>query len=323
MIQDASHAEADAGTEAGTEDEGLVTTGTVGFRGYRTWYCVVRPSGTETGAPLVILHGGPGMAHDYTIGMRALAGTGRRVVFYDQLGCGRSTHVPDAPADFWNVELFVDELRNLVTATGLHGHGGFHLLGQSWGGMLAPEYALRHPDDVRSLVLADAPASMARWTQSTTGLLRRLPADVRRVVARHETAGTTGHPDYLAAVDAFYRQFLCRVHPWPDGLMRSFRQLEADPTVYQTMIGPSEFHVTGTLRDWSIIDRLGGITAPTLVLAGAYDEAQPAAWRPFIERIPDVRHHVFPDASHTPHIEAAADFTRIVSQFIRESDDPT
>lgn len=295
-------------------------TGVANFRDYRTWYQVTYPEGNADGSPLVILHGGPGLAHNYMATMTDIARTGRPVVLYDQLGCGNSTHLPDAPANFWNVELFVDELRNLVSTLGLVNEGGFHLLGQSWGGMLAPEYVLAHPAGVRSLTLADSPASMDLWVKSTNLLRSRLPADLQETLTLHEHAGTTDHPDYLRAVDAFYRRYFCRLDPWPEAVNESFAQMDADPTVYQTMIGPSEFHITGTLQGWNIVDRLHQVTLPTLVLAGEHDEAQPFAWEPFVQRIRGAQHHVFPATSHTPHLEARAEFTRIVTNFLRASE---
>jgi L-proline amide hydrolase len=308
-------------TGAGTDStEPGTVTGTIEFREHATWYQITNPPGPVTDAPVIVLHGGPGMAHNYTKTMADLVDTGRPVIHYDQLGCGNSTLLPDAPADFWTVELFVAELHNLVDALGLVDTGGFHLLGQSWGGMLAPEYVLAHAEGVLSMTLADSPASMDLWVQSTNRLRTRLPEDVQHTLTVHEDAGSTDHPDYLAAVNVFYEHFLCRLHPWPEGIRESFAQLAVDPTVYRTMIGPSEFHITGTLRDWSVVDRLEAITVPTLVLAGEHDEAQPVAWRPFTERLPNVRHHVFPGASHTPHLEARADFNRIVAAFLRENE---
>jgi L-proline amide hydrolase len=90
--------------------------------------------------------------------------------------------------------------------------------------------------------------------------------------------------------------------------------------VYHTMNGPSEFHVIGSLRDWSIVERVHAITVPTLVLAGAHDEAMPSTWRPFLDAIPDVRAHVFAESSHMPHVEENAAFTAVVGGFLREHD---
>ncbi|GAA3112328.1 proline iminopeptidase-family hydrolase [Pseudonocardia yunnanensis] len=298
---------------------GRVETLTLPFGDHQTWVRVLHPAEpNEERRPVVVLHGGPGMAHNYTLAVGALGHDGRRVVHYDQIGCGNSSHLPDAPPEFWTIELFVAELRNLVERLGLT--DGFHLLGHSWGGMLAPEYVLRHPGGVASMTLANGLASMSLFAQGITELLGAMPRETQDLIAEHERAGTTDSAEYLSAVDQFYRRHICRLDPWPQDLQDSFANVENDPTVYGTMFGPSEFTITGTLVGWSVIDRLDGISAPTLVLSGEYDEARPQAWAPFVERISDVRHHEFAGASHIPHLETPAEFTRVVGDFLRRHD---
>ena len=158
------------------------------------------------------------------------------------------------------------------------------VVGQSWGGMLAMEYALDHPEGLRGIVVADSPASMTLWVSEANRLREDLPADVQATLTRHEQAGTTDDPEYDAAVRVFYDRHLCRV-PWPDCVQRSFDQTDADPTVYHTMNGPSEFHVIGSMKDWDISDRL----------ARDHD-ADPARLRPLrrgdaADRRPDPRAH--------------------------------
>ena len=297
-------------------------TGTVPFRGHQTWFRVtgdleaLRPDAPR--APLVVLHGGPGVAHDYTLAMTALAGDGRAVVHYDQLGCGRSTHLPEEDPDFWTVELFVAELRAVVDHLGIGER--FHLLGQSWGGMLASEVLLAAPHGIRSLCICDSPASMALWLEAAATLRAELPHEVQETLLRHEQADTTDSVEYAAAMQVFYDRHVCRVVPNPPEVQASFAQLEADPTVYHTMNGPSEFHVIGSLKDWSVVDRLPGIAAPTLVVSGAHDEALPLVWEPFVSRIPGARSHVFAESSHMPHIEEPEWFTAVVGAFLREHD---
>ena len=296
----------------------VVTEGFVDFAGHQTWYRVtgeLDPAADQ--APVVVLHGWPGAAHDYYLAMADLAGDGRAVVHYDQLGCGRSTHLPDADPSSWTVELFVRELRNLVRVLGIP---RFHLLGQSWGGMLGPEVVLSDATGVASLTIADSPASMPLWLEAAAELRALLPVDVQRVLDEHEAAGTTDSAEYHAAVDVFYARHVCRVQPMPPEVKASFDQIDAEPTVYHTMNGPSEFHVIGSLRDWSVVDRLPGVTVPTLVVAGAHDEARPSVWAPFVEQIPDVRSHVFAHSSHMPHVEEPEEFTRVVGDFLRSHD---
>jgi len=289
--------------------------------GSSTWHLRATPTdppaARPAGAPVVVLHGGPGMGHDYLRTLTRLASSGREVFLYDQVGCGRSSHHEEAPADHWRVELFVAELEALLA----HWEIGedFHLLGQSWGGMLAAEYVLAHPRGVRSLSLLDSPASMPAWARGTRRLLAQLPEATRATIEQHEAAGTFEHPDYLAAVDEFYARFLCRVQPWPSDLTDSFRHVDDDPTVYRTMIGPSEFTITGSLAEWTVAGRLGRIGVPTLVGYGEHDEATDS-WRPFAEEIPDVVVHEFPGASHTPHLETPEEFFAVVEDFLHRAD---
>jgi L-proline amide hydrolase len=293
--------------------------GTVDFRSHSTWYRVTGQLDVDDErAPLVVLHGGPGVAHNYCLAMANLARDGRAVVHYDQLGCGNSTHLPDAAPDFWSVELFVAELRNLVDALGIGGR--FHLLGQSWGGMLAPEFMVADGAGVVSMTICDSPASMPLWLDAANTLRAQLPEGVQKTLLRHEEAGTTDSEEYEAAMHVFYARHVCRVQPFPPDVQASFAQLADDPTVYHTMNGPSEFHVIGSLKDWSIIDRLPAITVPTLVVAGAYDEAMPATWGPFVENIRGARSHVFPESSHMPHVEEPGAFLSTVGAFLREHD---
>ena len=296
------------------------TSGTVPFGEWKTWYRVTGDLRSGR-TPLVVAHGGPGATHDYLLAIADVAdvaGSGRPVVHYDQIGNGRSTHLRDRGADFWTVQLFVDELANLVDRLGIG--GAYHLLGQSWGGMLAAEHAVRRPSGLRSLIISDSPASMDLWLAAAAELRAQLPADVQETLARHEDAGTTDSPDYLAAMEVFYARHVCRVVPRPPEVERTFAAIADDPTVYGTMNGPSEFHVIGTIKSWSIVDRLERIAVPTLLLSGRHDEAMPMTVQPYADRIPDVRWHVFEHSSHMPHVEERDAYMARVGDFLREHD---
>src|SRR3954451_23104435 len=213
-----------------------------------TWYRVTGELSEDGPAPLVVLHGGHGAAHDYLLSLADLARDGRAVIHYDQLGNGRSTHLPERGAEFWTVELFVRELHNLVDALGLR--DAHHILGQSWGGFLAQEYALTAPAGLRSLVLADTAASFPDFVAESNRLRADLPPEVEAVLRQHEAAGTTDDPAYEEACMVFYVRHVCRLDPWPDEVAEGFAWIDRDPTVYHTMNGPSEFHVIGSIRDW-------------------------------------------------------------------------
>jgi L-proline amide hydrolase len=294
------------------------SSGRLDFREWQTWY---RVTGRIEGAqrrPVVVLHGGPGATHDYTLRMARLVEQGFPVVHYDQLGCGHSTHLRDHGADFWTVDLFLDELDNLLAGLGIA--DGYHLVGQSWGGMLGAEHAIRRPAGLRSLVVADSPASMDLWVSEANRLREDLPPDVQEVLLAHERAGTTDSEEYAAAEKVFYDRHVCRVVPNPPEVTRSFESIAEDPTVYHTMNGPSEFHVIGTLRGWSVVDRVTSISAPTLLVNGFHDEATPATMQPFMDSIPDVAWETFADSSHMPHVEEEDRFLDVVGDFLRNHD---
>jgi L-proline amide hydrolase len=295
------------------------TTTTVRFGDHQTWVQITTPETPRPGAlPLFVLHGGPGMAHNYVANIAELAQeTGRTVIHYDQIGCGNSSHLPDAPADFWTPQLFVDEFHTVRAALGIE---QYHVLGQSWGGMLGAEIAVRQPAGLTSLSICNSPASMQLWVEGAAELRAQLPADTQAALQRHEAGGTVTATQYLAATMEFYRRHVCRVVPTPQDFIDSEAQVEADPTVYHTMNGPNEFHVIGSLRDWTIVERLSSITAPVLVVAGEFDEATPATWQPYVDNISDVRSHVFPDTSHCTHLEKPQEFRAVIADFLAQYD---
>ena len=269
------------------------------------------------GAPLVLLHGGPGATHDYLLSMTDLAAN-RAVVHYDQLGNGRSTHYPERGADFWTVDLFVRELHSLVKALGIGDR--HHVLGQSWGGFLAQEYAFTSPPGLRSLVLADTAASFPDFVAEANRLRADLPPDIEATLRRHEDEGTTDDPAYMEACQVFYARHVCRLDPMPAEVVEAFSWLERDPTVYHTMNGPSEFHVVGSIRDWQSKDRLGSIEVPTLLVSGRHDEATPALQETLKAGIPGSEWVVFEESSHMPHVEERELYMRVVGDWLARHD---
>lgn len=277
------------------------------FRDHAIWH--ERHSGGSK-TPILVLHGGPGATHDYLEPLAALTASGRDVIFYDQIGCGKSQAIAD-PA-LLTPALFVAEIDAIRAQLQLD---EVFIIGQSWGGMLAMEYALTQPRGVRGMVVADSPSDMQLWVSEANRLRRDLPAGVQETLSRHEANGTTDDPAYEAAVDEFYKRHVCRVVPFPDCVKRTFANIAANPTVYHTMNGPSEFHVIGTLKDWNITPRLGEITIPTLVISGRYDEATPEIAGRVHRGIPKSEWIVFEESSHMPHVEEPAAFNAAVTAF--------
>lgn len=216
----------------------LETSGTVDFvvgqETFQTWYKVLGDlrSGIR---PLILLHGGPGFPHQYLLGHDELyASYSIPVIWYDQVGCGASTHLPDKPSTFWTPELFMDELENLITHLGIS--DDFSVLGHCWGGMLVAQWAAtRQPRGLKSIVLADTPASLALWVEAAGKLLLQVPQDVQDSINKQQDEENYDDPEYQAALEKYYAEFVCRLKPWPEPLSVSFRAMIEDPTVYHTM----------------------------------------------------------------------------------------
>jgi L-proline amide hydrolase len=279
-----------------------------------TWYRIVGDLSSPK-TPVVVLHGGPGAAHNYTIGIaEIIAASGRPAILYDQLGCGLSTHLPDAPVEFWTPELFMEELDLLTKHLGIQEN--YSLIGQSWGGMLGMQYATTDRPGLKALIVADSPASMAIWSSEAAKLRALLPVEVEAALKAAEAAGDYTSPEFVAAMDVYYQRHVCRI-PFPQNVLDSFAQIEADPTVYHTMNGPSEFLCIGTLKTWDIHDQLHKISVPTLLVSGAYDEATPGMVQEIHRRIPDVTWELFPESAHMPHVEEPERFARVVNGFLQ------
>jgi L-proline amide hydrolase len=279
--------------------------------GRRTWYRVVGVS--QAGRdPLLLLHGGPGSTHNYLAPLERLAQDGRAIVLYDQLGCGRS----DRPDDVeWSVALFLDELAALRDELGLE---QVHLLGTSWGGMLALEHALGGYGGLTSLVLSSTPASIDEWVAEALRLRALLPADVVATFERCEAVGDYDGPEYRAALDVFDDHYVRRGAIGRPELDRMEAGLGKES--YRAMVGPSEWIVTGALAGWDVRDRLGETETPTLVARGAYDMCTEAVAATLLAGLPNARAAVFEESSHMPALEEPERYREVVGAFLREAE---
>lgn len=286
-----------------------VQTGRIPFKGFHTWYRVVG-DGEEPGKlPLLCLHGGPGCPHESLVALDPLAETGRRVIYYDQLGCGNSV-APSNPS-MWTVALYVEEVDVVRQALGLD---EVHILGQSWGGMLAQEYALTQPSGLVSLILSSTLSSSALWAEETHKLRMQLPEDIQARLTELEAAGQTSDPAYQDAAMEFMRRHVCRMDPWPEPLARAIANTNIE--IYTTMWGPSEFYPTGTLRDWSVTERLGEIRVPTLITSGRYDESTPAVNEVIRNGIAGSEQVIFEHSGHSALFEEQEAYLQVVGDFL-------
>lgn len=283
--------------------------GFIPVAGGRVWYSIV---GAGDAIPLLALHGGPGFPHDYLEPLAGLADE-RPVIFYDQLGCGKSNRPTDSA--LWNVDRYGEELNQVGNTLGLP---KIHLLGQSWGSILAAEYALRHPANIASLILASPCLSIPQTVAEMNRLVAALPDDVQAMLKRHQAAGTIDSAEFQQAAQEFYRRHLCRIQPPPEPFQQAVAGFGASP--YQTMWGPNEFTCTGNLIDYDCTDRVHEITAPTLFTCGRYDECTPEAVMAFHGLIPGSELMIFEESSHMAHLEETELYLHVVRDFMQRAE---
>jgi len=285
-----------------------VSEGYLDYLAYRTWYRVVGDLESRA-APLLALHGGPGSTHHYFGPLERLANE-RPVVVYDQIGCGSS----DRPQDIeWSVAVFREEVDAVRSHLGLD---RIHLLGTSWGGMLALEHVLSGAEGIVSLILSSTLASVDQWAAEQLLLKNALPADVVEVLDRHERAGTYEDPEYEQAMEVYFdRHFYRGPKPRPElELMNAQKARD----VYRAMQGPNEWTVTGALRGWDVRDRLSEIDLATLVIRGRHDMCTDPIAATLTDGIRDAREIVLDESSHTPVLEETERYLEAIGAFMRQ-----
>ncbi len=288
--------------------EGSISTG-----GLETWYRVV---GDSTGPhprklPVLALHGGPGLPHESLEPLEALADGGRPVVFYDQLGCGNSARPADPEP--WGVAPFLEELSAVRRELGLQ---RVHLLGHSWGGMLAMEHALSGDGGLASLALVGAVVSGPMVFECRQRFYGKLPPDAQEAIRRHEAAGTFDDPEYGEAMDLFYRRYACRLDSWPDWLNRALSKMDVGANA--ALWGPPG--APGPLATLDLRPRLGGIGVPTLVVAGRHDGMTSGQEREIQAGIPGSELAIFDDSSHYPFAEERERFLATLDGFLTRAE---
>ena len=280
--------------------------GYVQVPGGRVWYRIV---GGGTGTPLLVLHGGPGVPSTYLKPLAALADE-RPVIFYDQLGAGRSDHPSDTT--LWRMERFTEELSRVRQALRLK---AVHLYGHSWGTMLSVDYMLTQPTGVRSLILAGPALSSPRYRHDDDSLRATLPDSVQAVLKGHEHTGTCDSPEYQAAMGTYYQRFFARRLPWSADLDSTVARI--DPSADRVMWGPCG--VGGPLASYDRTDRLGEIKVPTLFVVGRYDPATPATARFYQSLLPGggAQVAILENTGHLPMQDEPERYVQVIRQFLR------
>jgi len=291
-----------------------VVEGTVPFEGYETWYGIVEKRGrTADGRlPVLMLHGGPGESHDTFEPLKRLAETGRPVVLYDPIGCGNSRGPGDPSA--CTLSLFLEQLYLGREALGLE---RVHLLGHSWGGMLAQEYALTRPSGLASLTLVGStPAAELVWTARERSY-EHLPRGVRETLLEHEAAMTFEDPAYKEAAEIFSRRHVLRLVPRPAWWDRANDRFNTALNIH--MWAPPD----GELSRWDIRPLLGRIDVPTLIVAGSHDGATAGAETVLHEGIPGSELAIFEESSHFPFAEEPERFVQTLDGFLSRAEKET
>lgn len=266
--------------------------------------------GAET---VFCLNGGPGLPCDYLREAHScLVDRGYRVVAFDQLGTGAS----DRPTDpsLWTIGRYVEETETVRKALGL---GKVHMLGHSWGGWLAIDYALTYPENLQTLILEDTVADIPHLILELQRLRAALGPETVAMMQKHEAQGTYNHPEYLAAVTILNYRHVCRLPEWPAPVKRSLDDWNMGP--YGTMQGPNEFLYIGNLKDWNRIPDLSAMTVPTFITCGEHDELTPACALKMKLAMPNAELRVIANASHMPFYENPADYYLALLDFLERN----
>jgi proline iminopeptidase len=288
----------------------LIEEGFVEVTGGRVWYQIFNKG--AAGTPVIILHGGPGSSCYSLQGLKALS-VDRPVIFYDQLGCGRS----DRPTDtsLWRLDRFVEELAQVRQALKLV---TVHILGHSWGTTLAAAYCLTKPSGVKSVIFSSPCLSAPLWEQDQKRNLTKLPQEIQETITRCEAKGTTDSEEFKAAIEVFNKEFVCRIPRDPESQKKSSQY--RNPEVYNIMWGPSEFTVLGNLKTFDCTSQLKEITCPTLFTCGRFDEATPETTNYYSSLAPHSQFHVFEHSAHMPYVEEPEEYLSVIGSFLKSID---
>lgn len=284
---------------------------------FRVW---TKRVGNNPRIKVLLLHGGPGATHEYFEALDSyFPGADIEYYYYDQLGSARSDQ-PDDP-ELWEIPRFVEEVEQVRQALGLN-KDNFYLLGQSWGGILALEYALKYQQHLKGLVISNMVASIPLYNEYARKVL--MPAINPKALAKIlalEKAGRYNDPQYEALLmEHFYVKHILRmpVNEWPEPVLRSFAKL--NKKIYIPMQGPSEMGASGKLERWDRTSDLPKITVPTLAIGAQYDTMEPAQMERIAKSVERGRYLYCSAGSHLALYDDQATYMQGLIQFIKDVD---
>lgn len=290
-----------------------ITEGYMPYLGYQTYYRIAGEC-RDGKKPLLLLHGGPGSTHNYFEVLDALADTGRAVISYDQLGCGNS--YVDGHPELWCQKTWDNELMELRRHLGLD---QVHLLGQSWGGMLAIEYLCDYqPEGVASVILSSTLSSASLWAKEQHRMIRFLSQEDQEAIAEAERTGNFDTPEYLAANSRFMERHCDS--PSADTPECVTRPKRSGKEAYLYGWGPNEYNPTGSLGSWEYTDKLERIKCPALIISGTNDLCTPLIAKTMYDRIPDARWELFDGCRHMCFVEDTERYIRLLAGWLDETE---
>ena len=285
-----------------------------------TFHVWTKRIGNNPRIKVLLLHGGPGFSHEYLEAFDSyFPGAGIEYYYYDQLGSFFSDQ-PDDP-DLWDLPRFVEEVEQVRKALGL-GPENFYLYGQSWGGMLAMEYALKYQQNLKGLIVSNMVASIPLYNEYATKVIfPQIDPAVLAEIKKMEAAGDTENPRYMGLlVPHHYEKHLLRMPAaeWPDPVQRAFKHVNLK--VYVPMQGPSELGASGKLEKWDRMADLGKITVPTLMIGARYDTMDPEVMKRMAGLVKRGRYLYCPNGSHLAEYDDPKTYFAGVTRFIEDVD---
>ncbi|QYA24665.1 proline iminopeptidase-family hydrolase [Gramella sp. MT6] len=291
------------------EKEEIPSEGLIEVNGGKVWY---RINGDSDKTPLLILHGGPGSSSYGQEPLMEISGK-RPVIFYDQLGSGRSDRITDTT--LMTVERYIEEVEQVRKALDLE---KLYLYGQSWGTALSLEYYLQYPEHVKGIIFSSPYFSTKRWIKDANELVKTLPDSIQKIIRTNEKNKTFSNQEYKDAVDLFYGKFLRRKERSPEVADTASNYFGTN--VYEYMWGPSEFTATGTLLNYDRIDKLQEVEVPVLFITGEYDEARPETVKYYQSLVPNSGYKEISNSGHATLNDNPEEALEAIEEFLENTD---